>query len=172
MAAHADDVVALLRAEFTESVTLAGHSFGGHVAARVAADHPDLVAQLVLVDGGLPRLVPESMTPDALCDAALGNILANLEGKGCSSEAVDADFRSMVTDPAGARPIFDVTVPTALVRAELGVAPTLPAVVPQQVVANVSASDIVMTDAVVAGATHFSIISEPGSVLLQALKAT
>jgi pimeloyl-ACP methyl ester carboxylesterase len=33
---------------------MVGHSMGAHVAARLAADRPDRVRGVVLVDGGLP----------------------------------------------------------------------------------------------------------------------
>jgi pimeloyl-ACP methyl ester carboxylesterase len=45
---------------------------GAYVAARLAADHPDRVSSLVLVDGGLPIPVPSDAEPDELLTKTLG----------------------------------------------------------------------------------------------------
>jgi pimeloyl-ACP methyl ester carboxylesterase len=37
-----------------QRAVLAGHSMGAYLAARIAAEHPERVASLVLVDGGIP----------------------------------------------------------------------------------------------------------------------
>jgi len=55
-ASHGADLLAVLDDAGVERVVVAGHSMGGYVAARLAADHPDRIGALVLVDGGL--LVP------------------------------------------------------------------------------------------------------------------
>lgn len=54
MAAHADDLVALLDANRMETATLVGHSMGGFVSVVAADRHPERIEHLVLVDGGLP----------------------------------------------------------------------------------------------------------------------
>src|SRR5690606_12954983 len=46
------DLVGLLRATNVDRVALVGHSLGGLVAARCAAEHPGLVRRLVMVDIG------------------------------------------------------------------------------------------------------------------------
>lgn len=143
--AHAGDVAEFITT-LGEPVTLVGHSFGGHVAARVAADHAGLVDALVLVDGGPPRLIPDSMSPAELADGALSNIIPNLGAKGASEEAVTADFHSMVGEERAARPVFDVSVPITLLRAELGVAPALPPVVPDAIVAEMSDAGVAFED--------------------------
>ena len=51
---HVADLLAVLDRFGVRQVVLAGHSMGGSIAARIAADHPRRVASLVLVDGGLP----------------------------------------------------------------------------------------------------------------------
>ena len=49
---HAQDTVDLLHALGIDSAIAIGWSMGAWVATRLAADHPGLVSQLVLIDGG------------------------------------------------------------------------------------------------------------------------
>ena len=51
-AAQADRLAAWVRALDAGPVAVAGHSMGGGIAAVLAARHPDVVAQLVLMDAG------------------------------------------------------------------------------------------------------------------------
>ena len=167
--AHAADLAAVVDAVGLDEVTLLGHSFGGHVVARLAADRPGGVGDVVLVDGGPPRVVPDDMAPEALVAGALSNIVPNLGAKPypISREAVEYDFASMVVEAAAARALFDVTVPVHLLRAELGVAPGLPPVVPDAVVAELVAAGVAVADQVVSDVTHFSILGDPA--LIEAL---
>jgi pimeloyl-ACP methyl ester carboxylesterase len=86
MAAHADDIAAVIRAYAAEPVVLAGHSMGGFVAAETARRHPELVERLVLVDGGAPLPLPPgvdaSAGPEALEKAiadTVGAVFARLD---------------------------------------------------------------------------------------------
>jgi pimeloyl-ACP methyl ester carboxylesterase len=54
MATHVSDLIAVLDHAGAEQAVLVGHSLGAHIVARLAAEHPDRVAGVVLVDGGLP----------------------------------------------------------------------------------------------------------------------
>jgi pimeloyl-ACP methyl ester carboxylesterase len=54
MRQHADDLARLLDARGVERVLVAGHSMGAFASVMFAHDHPDRVAGLVLIDGGLP----------------------------------------------------------------------------------------------------------------------
>jgi pimeloyl-ACP methyl ester carboxylesterase len=78
MAAHVADLVALLDRTTEGPVVVGGHSMGAYVAARLAADHPERVSKLVLVDGGLPIPVPSDKDPEELLDLTLGPALKRL----------------------------------------------------------------------------------------------
>jgi pimeloyl-ACP methyl ester carboxylesterase len=55
--AHVADVVDAIRALGLERASIVGHSLGGSIGIRLAAEHPQLVDRLVVVDTG-PRLNP------------------------------------------------------------------------------------------------------------------
>ncbi|MHB8440223.1 MAG: alpha/beta fold hydrolase [Acidimicrobiales bacterium] len=78
MQAHAADCAAVLGRFASEPVVVLGESMGAYVAVVLAAEHPELVARLVLADGGLPLPIPEGIDPDALLAAVLGPALARL----------------------------------------------------------------------------------------------
>jgi lipase len=50
--AHVSDMLDVLDHVGAERAVLVGHSMGAYVAARIAAEHPERTAGLVLVDGG------------------------------------------------------------------------------------------------------------------------
>jgi pimeloyl-ACP methyl ester carboxylesterase len=65
IAAHVEDMLAVLDHFGVRRPVLAGHSMGAYVAARMAGEHPERTAGLVLVDGG-PSV--DAFTPE---DAAV-----------------------------------------------------------------------------------------------------
>lgn len=71
MTAHADDMVRVLDALNAERAVVVGHSMGGFVVGWLAARHPDRVAALVLVDGGLPLPWPEGVPKDDTAPAIM-----------------------------------------------------------------------------------------------------
>jgi pimeloyl-ACP methyl ester carboxylesterase len=72
MPQHAADMNALLAATETESALVVGHSMGGFVAATVAAQYPERVSALILIDGGLPIPAPEGTSMEELSQVILG----------------------------------------------------------------------------------------------------
>ncbi|WP_237739320.1 alpha/beta fold hydrolase [Microbacterium yannicii] len=78
MRAHADDLAATLDALGIERAVVVGHSMGAFVAVVFAHRHPERVARLVLVDGGLPLDVPPGLDADQLMSGILGPTAARL----------------------------------------------------------------------------------------------
>jgi pimeloyl-ACP methyl ester carboxylesterase len=76
LAAHVDDLVALLDALGVPSAVLLGHSMGAYVVARLAAEHPERVHGLVLLDAGLP-LAPADDLQNIL-ESAVANVILRL----------------------------------------------------------------------------------------------
>ena len=78
MARHADDLGAVLGELATGPAPVIGHSMGAFASVALAHRHPDLVEQLVLVDGGLPIDLPDGADPDAVMEAVLGPAIRRL----------------------------------------------------------------------------------------------
>ncbi|MFI8525730.1 alpha/beta fold hydrolase [Promicromonospora sukumoe] len=98
MAAHADDVAAVVRALAEGPAVVVGHSMGGFVSLVLTHRHPDLVGRLVLVDGGLPIPlppgVPDGATPEELVRALLGPAIERLTQTFPSAEAYREFWRA------------------------------------------------------------------------------
>ncbi|MFF2275083.1 alpha/beta fold hydrolase [Agromyces sp. NPDC058126] len=75
---HADDLAAMLDALGIERAYVVGHSMGAFVSVRLAERHPERVAGLALVDGGLPVPSPEGVAPEELPKVLLGPALERL----------------------------------------------------------------------------------------------
>lgn len=78
MAAHAADLVAVLDHLGVGKAVVAGHSMGGFVAVVMAHLYPDRVEQLILIDGGIPLPLPESVDVDAVLQAVIGPAMTRL----------------------------------------------------------------------------------------------
>ena len=59
IAQHVDDMLAVLDHVGATRAVLVGHSMGAYVVERLAAEHPERAAGLVLLDAGLPFPLPE-----------------------------------------------------------------------------------------------------------------
>jgi pimeloyl-ACP methyl ester carboxylesterase len=79
MAAHADDLLAVLDHFAVDRAVLAGHSMGGFVGCVAARRDPRRYRQLVLVDGGLGFPVPADMDIDQVLHAVIGPAMAKLD---------------------------------------------------------------------------------------------
>lgn len=79
MAAHVEDLLAVLDHVECPRAVLVGHSMGAYVVVRFAAAAPDRLSAAVLVDGGLPLPVPPDVEVDSLLAAVLGPALTRLQ---------------------------------------------------------------------------------------------
>lgn len=75
---HVADLVAAAGQLGLDRPVLAGHSLGAYAALLAATRHPDRFGGLLLVDGGLPRPLPDGTDLDAVLNATLGPALARL----------------------------------------------------------------------------------------------
>ena len=78
MATHAADMVRLLDELGIDRVELLGHSMGAFIAAATAARLGDRATGVVLVDGGIPFVLPEGVELQAAITASLGPVIARL----------------------------------------------------------------------------------------------
>ena len=62
MAQHAKDMAAVIEYLHLNKPDVIGHSMGGFVAAALVNLYPDLVGEIVFVDGGLPLPLPEGVS--------------------------------------------------------------------------------------------------------------
>ena len=74
LAAHTDDLLAVLDSHGVRRTVVVGHSMGAFVAALLAVRHPERVAGVLLVDGGFGLPVP----PGTDIEAVLGPAMARL----------------------------------------------------------------------------------------------
>jgi lipase len=76
MAAHVNDLIAVLDHVGASSAVQLGHSMGAYIAALLAADHPDRAAGLILLDAGLPLPPPDDL--EQRVEAAVSNAIMRL----------------------------------------------------------------------------------------------
>jgi lipase len=76
MAANVADMIAVLDHVGAPSAVLVGHSMGAFVVERLAAEHPERAAGLVLLDAGLPFPRPEDASE--MLDSAVANAVLRL----------------------------------------------------------------------------------------------
>ncbi|MFI6824543.1 alpha/beta hydrolase [Micromonospora sp. NPDC050187] len=100
MSQHARDVAVAMAAFGLDDCVVIGHSMGAFVAAALAAEHPDRVAGVMMVDGGLPLPAPPGVDLAALLDVVLGPQLARLRQEFPSREAYYDYWRPLSAFPA------------------------------------------------------------------------
>jgi pimeloyl-ACP methyl ester carboxylesterase len=104
IAAHVDDLLAVLDHVRAGPAVLVGHSLGAYVAARLDAEHPERVTGLVLLDGGLPLAPPDN--PDEMMRTAVAQAIMRL---GITFESADAYVSAWREHPAFAHAWNDDT---------------------------------------------------------------
>lgn len=110
MSDHASDVIALLDALGIKQVILGGHSFGGYLAIYIAANYPDRVSKLIVIDAAIsshPRIATllkpslDRLTQIASSSAEyLAEIRAAAYLNGLWDDTVEAYFRAELTENA------------------------------------------------------------------------
>lgn len=95
MAAHADDLAAVLDHLGASDAVIVGHSMGAYVAKAFAARHPGRAARVVLVDGGIPLAADATVGADidAVLEATIGPALQRLRMTFADADAYVAFFR-------------------------------------------------------------------------------
>ena len=93
IAVHVADLIAVLDHAEGERAIVVGHSMGCNIAARFAADHPERVAAVVLLDGGLP-LLPENIISEDSEEAEPHGLLDRFESTFATVEEYLAYWRN------------------------------------------------------------------------------
>ncbi|HVA59515.1 MAG TPA: alpha/beta hydrolase [Mycobacteriales bacterium] len=101
MRQHARDVAAAMTAFDLGGSILVGHSMGAYVAVALAAEFPELVAGLVLIDGGPPLDPPPGIDVDDLLEALLSAQVGRLSQTFGSLEEYYQFWRELPTFRGG-----------------------------------------------------------------------
>ncbi|HEX7209735.1 MAG TPA: alpha/beta fold hydrolase [Propionibacteriaceae bacterium] len=75
---HVADMIMILDQLGIGSIHVCGMSMGGFVTMRLAAQHPERVKSLILVDGGFPMRMPPGLTRE-MVPALYADRLARVE---------------------------------------------------------------------------------------------
>ena len=112
---YADSVIALIRSEHLERPVVVGHSMGGEIGLRVAAEAPDLVGGLVIVDS-LP-MFPPLRAGETMDDrkAAFAKVVAGLKAQ---SDADYAATESKAASQLVTNPDLAQTVTTQVLKSD------------------------------------------------------
>jgi lipase len=100
MAQHARDVAAAMRALGLGPSIIAGHSMGAFVATALAADAPELVAGLILIDGGYVPNLSVGVDSEQTLDKLLEKRITQLRQIYPSREAYREFWRSQPHFPS------------------------------------------------------------------------
>lgn len=100
MAQHARDTAAAMGAMRLGASVIVGHSMGAFVATALAEEHPELVAGLILIDGGYAPAIGAAANPQQALDAALALRISQLRQTYPSREAYRQFWRTQPHFPA------------------------------------------------------------------------
>src|SRR6266478_10156659 len=78
LAQHARDVAAAMRAMDLGPSVIVGHSMGAFVSTALAAQNPELVAGIIMIDGGYLLDMPSGADSGQVLDAMLAQRIAQL----------------------------------------------------------------------------------------------
>ena len=200
MRQHALDIAAAMGELGLGRTVVVGHSMGAYIGAALASEFPELVAGLVMLDGGNLIDPPEGFDPDQLLDLLLSSQIDRLRTTYQSRESYLEFWRGLPTIPAGdwnpwveaylnydlggdppnlrararesavredfasmakkaevrAR-LLSVKCPVLLVRAEHGVAPGQPQIIPDPVAAEIGTWVPELEQHLIPGTTHYTI---------------
>lgn len=210
MQQHARDIAAAMRSLQLGRSVVIGHSMGAYIGTALAAEFPDLVAGLVMLDGGYLLDPPADFDPDQLLDALLKPQIERLrtsyESRSkylefwralptiptadwgpwveayldydlggeppalrarVAEPAVREDFRSMAQKPEVKQRLRAVTCPVMVIRAQDGVAPGQPPIVPDEVMAEIRECVPSVEEHLLPGTTHYTIaLADPGASIV------
>lgn len=100
LAQHARDVAAAMKALDLGPSVIVGHSMGAFIATALAAQNPELVAGLILIDGGYLLDMPAETDPEQVLDAVLAQRITQLQETYPSREVYREFWRSRPNFPA------------------------------------------------------------------------
>lgn len=100
LAQHARDVAAAMRALDLGPSVIVGHSMGAFIATALAAQNPELVAGLILIDGGYLLDMPVGADAEQVLDTVLAQRITQLQETYPSREVYREFWRSRPNFPA------------------------------------------------------------------------
>lgn len=100
LAQHARDVAAAMKALGLGPSVIVGHSMGAFIATALASQNPELVAGLVLIDGGYLLGVPAEIDTAQVLDAVLAQRITQLRDVYPSRDAYREFWRAKPHFPA------------------------------------------------------------------------
>jgi pimeloyl-ACP methyl ester carboxylesterase len=216
MRQHARDVAAAMRTLGLGRSVVLGHSMGAYIGAALAAEFPELVAGLVMLDGGYLLDPPPGFDPDQLLDTLLkpqierlrttyesrakyldfwralptipttdwgpwveayleydlGGEPPSLRAR-VAEPAVREDFRSMAQKQEVKQRLLAVECPVMVIRAQDGVAPGQPPIIPNQVMSEIRECVPSVEEHLIPGTTHYTIaLADPGASIVADLVDT
>lgn len=97
---HAHDVAAAMRAFDLGPSVIVGHSMGAFIATALAAQYPELVAGLILIDGGYLLAMPAEADAEQVLDSVLAQRIEQLQATYPSREVYREFWRARPNFPS------------------------------------------------------------------------